>query len=276
MGASNLINKYSVYDYLIAFLLVLFVVNSTTQNLWPASLYQIIITVGLAVSFDLGLSYLKSKLRKPKEGQVGMPVAMPFKLHLPKSPIISGLIIGLLIEPVALAWPALAPVIMAPILAMLLKHIIRIKGDHIFNPANLGLLVTIVALSSSISWWGASPSWLVALFGLFIAYRLKRPNPAIAFLALYFILNIGLEASGGAFTTDTIINQLNNGTVLFFGFIMIQEPVTAPRGKRGRLLFGILAAIFVFALTFYYRQYSLLLGLVLADLFVFPINWKLK
>lgn len=270
MGVTNLINKFNVYDYLIAFLLILFAFNSITQNFWPNSLYQITITVGIAVSVDFVISYFKTK-RKPKEGQQ----MIPFKLHLPKSPIISGLIIGLLIEPAGLVWPALAPVIMAPILAILLKHIIRIKGDHIFNPANLGLLVTIIAMSSSLSWWGASPSWLVALFGLFIVYRLKRPNPAIAFLAVYFTLTLGLDASTTGLTIDSI-QQLNNGTILFFGFVMIQEPVTAPRSKKGRLLFGILAAIFVFALAFYYRQYSLLLGLVLADLLVYPINRKLK
>jgi len=273
MAVADLINKYTVYDYLIVFLLILFAVNSTTQNLWQNSVPHIIITVGLAVFLDLALSFLKSK-RKPKEGQMA---PLPFKIHLPKSGFISGLIIGLLIEPTGLSWPALAPVIMAPLVAILLKHLIRIKGDHIFNPANLGLLVTITVLASSISWWGASPPWLVALFGLFLAYRLKRPNPALAFLAVYFLLTIGYDAATNtSFTSDSILQQLNNGTILFFGFIMVQEPVTAPRSSKSRLIFGILVAIFAFALTFYLRQYSLLLGLVLADLFVLPLNWKLK
>lgn len=273
MSSLDLINKYTVYDYIIVFLLILFAVNSTTQNLWANSLPHVIITVALAVLLDLTLSFLKSK-RKPKEGQMAMP---PFKLHLPKSAIISGMIIGLLIEPTGLTWPALAPVIMAPLVAILLKHLIRFKGDHIFNPANLGLLVTIAALSSSLSWWGAGTPWLVAIFGLFLAYRLKRPTPALAFLAVYFLLTIGYDATTNtSFSLDNSLQQLYSGTILFFGFIMVQEPVTAPRSSKSRLIFGILVAIFAFALTFYLNKYSLLLGLVLADLFVVPLNWKIK
>lgn len=272
MEIMQLINKYSVYDYLIVFLLVLFAVNSTTQNLWAASVPHALVIIIITVVLDLFLSCLKSK-RKPKEGQVGM--MPPFKIHLPKSALISGLIITLLIQPVGLGFPEMAPIILAPLLAILLKNIIRVKGDHIFNPANLGLLLTIILLSSSISWWGASPAWLVAIFGLFVAYRLKRPNPATAFLVVYLALTIGLQATSGI-TSNAFLQQFTNGTILFFGLIMVQEPVTAPRSSKGRLVFGILVGVFAFALTFYFRQYNLLLGLVLADLFVYLLNWKLK
>ncbi len=276
MGLSELINKYTVYDYLIVFLLVLFVVNSALLNNWLMSIPYAVISVVLAIALDLFLSFLKSK-RKPKEGQVGL--SAPFKLHFPKSAFISGMIIGLLIEPDALSWPAMAPIILAPILAILLKHVIRIKGDHIFNPANLGLLATLLILGStaSLTWWGAGPSWLVVIFGLFLAFRLKRPNPAISFLVAYIILLVLLAAVSSGVSARTF-TQFNNGTLLFFGLIMVQEPVTAARSSKGRLLMGILAAIFTFLLAFspQTQQFSFLLGLVLADLFVPLFNWKLK
>ena len=275
MGALDKINKYTVYDYLIVFLLILFVVNSTSLGYWSLSFPYVLISVVLAIALDLSLSFLKSKIRKPKEGQF----QSPFKLRFPKSSFISGMIIGLLIEPASLSWPAMAPIVLAPILAILLKHFIRIKGDHIFNPANLGLLATLLILGStaSLSWWGAAPSWLVVIFGVFIIYRLKRPNPAIGFLAVYMILFVLLDLATGKISPATF-TQFNSGTLLFFGLIMVQEPVTAPRGSKGRLLMGVLAGIFTFLLTFSpsTQQISLLLGLVIADLFVYPINWKLK
>ena len=266
---SNPINRLSVYDYLIVFLLALFAINSTTQSLWATSPVFVVTSVVITVVLDLFFSWLKTKVKKPEK------TAMPFKLHIPKSAIVSGLIIGLLIEPSALTLAALTPVLLAPVLAILLKHIIRIKGDHIFNPANLGLLVTLLILGStaSLSWWGASPSWLVPLFGLFIMYRLKRLNPAAGFLILYIVLFLLLDLSAGKLSANSF-NQFYSGTFFFFGFIMVQEPVTAPRGKKARLVFGVLAALFAFVFTFYFQQYSLLLGLVIADLFVFPLNWK--
>ncbi|HLD41996.1 MAG TPA: hypothetical protein VJB06_03090 [archaeon] len=277
MGALDKINKYTVYDYLIVFLLVLFIVNSALYNYWSTSVPYVLISVIIAVVLDLFLSFLKSKLRKPKEGQAGF--APPFKLHFPKSAFISGMIIGLLIEPGALAWPAMAPIILAPVLAILLKHIIRVKGDHIFNPANLGLLATLLVLgtTASLSWWGAGPSWLVVIFGLFLAFRLKRPNPAISFLVAYIVLFVLLDAASGKLSPATFV-QFNSGTLLFFGLIMVQEPVTAARSSKGRLIMGILAAVFTFLFTFspQTQQLSLLLGLFVADLFVYPMNWKLK
>ncbi len=269
---NNPINRFNVYDYLIVFLLALFVFNSTAQNLWSNSVTHVLTSVVIAVALDLALSFLKTRIRKPKEGQVGV---MPFKLHIPKSAIVSGLIIGLLIEPVAFGSAEMLPVILAPILAIFLKNVIRIKGDHIFNPATLGLLITMVLLSSSLSWWAASPPWLVVIFGLFIVYRLKRPNPAIVFLVVYSLLLLLPDAAANKLSQDSLL-QLYSGTTFFFGFIMVQEPVTAPRGGKGRLLFGLIAAILAFAFTPYFPKYSYLLGLLVADLFVLPINWKLR
>ena len=268
---TNPINRLSVYDYLIVFLVVLFVINTITQSLWPTSIVFVLASVVIASVLDIGLGWLKSTIKQPQKNQPSMAL----KGGLPNSATVSGLIIGLLIEPSALTLNALTPVLLAPILAVLLKHIIRIKGDHIFNPANLGLFLTLLILGStgSLSWWGASPSWLVPLFGLFIMYRLKRLNPAASFLIVYIILFLALDVVNGKLSANSF-NQFYSGTLFFFGFIMVQEPVTAPRGKRARLIGGVLAAIFTFIFTFYLQQYSMLLGLVVADLFFPFFNWK--
>ena len=266
---ANPINKLTVYDYLIVFLLILFAVNSALQSLWSTSIIFVLVSVLTASVFDTIFSFLKNTINKSEN-------KMPFKLGLPKSAIISGLIIGLLIEPSALTFQALSPVLMACFLAIFLKHAIRLKGDHIFNPANLGLLITVLVFgASSLTWWGASPSWLVPLFGLFIMYRLKRLNPAGGFLIAYIILFLILDLAGGKLSANSF-SQFYSGTFLFFGFIMVQEPVTAPRAKKARLMFGVLTAVFTFIFTFYFQQYSFLLGLAVADLFVFPMNLKLK
>ncbi len=265
----NLINKLSVYDYLIVFLVILFAINSTTQNLWITSPVFVLTSVIIVSVLDLLLAFLKSKIKKPDKGGI------PFMKKIPKSGIVSGLIIGLLIEPSALTVQSLLPVILGAFLAIFLKNIIKIKGDHIFNPANLGLLLTVIILGSTgyLSWWGAGPAWLVPLFGLFLVYRLKRLNPAASFLITYFILFTLLDVANGKLSANTF-NQFYSGTFFFFGFIMVQEPVTAPRGKRARLFGGVLAALFSFIFTFYFQQYSLLLGLVVADLFFPVFNWK--
>src|SRR5512133_1764906 len=57
--------------------------------------------------------------------------------------------------------------------SLLSKHVIQIKGRHIFNPSNFGLVLCFLLLGSSRAepldfWWGPMSPWLVLAFAIIV------------------------------------------------------------------------------------------------------------
>src|SRR5581483_4695920 len=53
------------------------------------------------------------------------------------------------------------------------KHVIKVRGGHIFNPSNFGLVLCFLVLGSSRAypldfWWGPASGWLVAAVVLIV------------------------------------------------------------------------------------------------------------
>lgn len=198
--------NWNVYNYLILFLVLLAILY--INDLGLSVLQQVIVIPLVAALVDLAIALLKKK-----------------KLFVPKTAIISGLIITLLL-------PAdLMLQILIPIIAIISKHIIQIKGRNIFNPAVFALFVASL-FSFGISWAGVGTP--LVILGLFISYRIHRLRMSIMFLVTYFIIN----ALIGGFFFDPL--------VIFFATIMLLEPKTSPSRRRGMLLFGIITAVLVF------------------------------
>ena len=79
-------------------------------------------------------------------------------------------------------------------IAIVSKHIFRVRETNLFNPAALALVATFYVFRAGLSWWGALPDLppiaLVALFatGLFIADRVNKIPLVLVFLGAYFLL----------------------------------------------------------------------------------------
>src|SRR5712691_9556152 len=91
--------------------------------------------------------------------------------------------------------------------ALLSKYVIRLRGGHIFNPSNIGLVLCFLILGSGRAepldfWWGPMSAWMVAALviivggGLAILSRLRLLPLAIAFW-LAFAAGIGVLAVTG-------------------------------------------------------------------------------
>ncbi len=186
-----------------------------------------------------------------------------------KSPIVSGFIIALV-----LSTNKVYVIAVAAALAIVLKHIIRFEGKHIFNPANLALAIVPLILPASQGWAGSVIWWLPILLGLAVIYRLKRLELPATFLLVY----LGLTTLSpfifyhSASQVGIIASLASQSAAYFFGFFMLTEPKTSPDTQRGRVAFGIIAAVTAFALSFALPQYNFVLSLVVADLFVSAIN----
>src|SRR6478609_3667217 len=148
--------------------------------------------------------------------------------------------------------------------SLLTKYVIRYRGNHVFNPSNIGLVVAFVVLGSNLVepldfWWGPLSIWRVIAYavivggGLLITRRLRLLGLAAAFW-LTLLVSLGVLAGSGhcmtanwAFAPVCGIDYWRvivfSPEVLIFLFFMITDPKTTPTGQVGRVVFGILVAI---------------------------------
>jgi Na+-translocating ferredoxin:NAD+ oxidoreductase RnfD subunit len=181
----------------------------------------------------------------------------------PRSPLISALSLTLLLRTGSVSLS-----ILAGVLAVGSKYILRWRGKHIFNPANFGLV--IVSLIFSAAWispgqWGAAPVLAVLLLGLggIVTGKAKRWDVSLALLASYAALLFGRAMWLG----DPLaipVHQLQSGALLIFAFFMISDPKTTPDARAGRVLFAALVATVGFAIQFgLHNSAGIILALIL-------------
>jgi enediyne biosynthesis protein E5 len=180
----------------------------------------------------------------------------------PKSAAISALSLCLLLRT---GRPALAAA--AAVLAIGSKFVIRVRGKHLFNPTNFGLVAMMVASRGQV-WvspgqWGSAAlfAFLVLCLGGLVVNRAARADVTWAFLAAYGSLLAGRATWLGQ-PPASPLHQMASGAFLIFTFFMISDPKTTPDSRPARILFAVLVALvagwFQFAL---YRPTALLLAL---------------
>lgn len=142
--------------------------------------------------------------------------------------------------------------ILAGAAAISSKFLLRINGKHIFNPANFGIVVTLVCTQDawvSPGQWGEE-GWYALLFigtGGLVVKLVGRWDTTIAFLATY----AGLEAIRNlwlGWTWDVWMHRLMSGSLLLFALFMITDPRTIPDARSGRLIWAVAIALTTFVL----------------------------
>ncbi len=149
------------------------------------------------------------------------------------------------------------------------KFLIRVRGKHVFNPANVAL-VTLMLISDK-AWvssgqWGSAAigAFALACLGFLVLTRAKRAETTIAFFLAYAILLTGRAL----WLNDPLsipVHQLQNGALLIFAFFMISDPKTSPNTASGRVLFGALVASIAFTIQFvFYEPNGPILALIIS------------
>lgn len=148
--------------------------------------------------------------------------------------------------------------------SLLTKYVIRYRGSHLFNPSNIGLVVTFVVLGSTRVepldfWWAPLNSWMIMAYtvilmgGLLITRRLRLLAVAGTFW-ITLAIGLGLLAASGHCMTarwafapvcgfDYWRVIMFSPELLIFLFFMITDPKTVPTGRIGRVMFGLLVAV---------------------------------
>ena len=232
----------------------------------------------LALGFDIGVVQIVVTLGTALAAQHAFGGAAGLQRFDPKSALISGLSLCLLLrtdEPLLAAGAA--------VLAIGGKFVLRVRGKHVFNPTNFGLMVMVLGTDqvwASSGQWGATGffAFLMACLGGLVAHRALRSDVSWAFLASYAALLFGRAYSLG----DPLaipVHQLESGALLLFTFFMISDPKTTPDARLARIAFGVLVAAGAFYVQFrLFRPNGLLWALFvltpLVPLFdrLFPAN----
>lgn len=170
-------------------------------------------------------------------------------------------------------------------ISILSKYVIKWRGEHVFNPSNIGLVICFLALGRGRAdpldfWWGPMSVWLAIALAVIVAggfailLRLGLLRVAVGFW-LSFAAGIGVLAlTGHAITARWHLGPITgfhlwwvlitSPEVLVFLFFMITDPKTAPRSPRARLVYavslGLLAAAMIAPTTTEFAAKVALLG----------------
>lgn len=158
---------------------------------------------------------------------------------------------------------------LAACLALSAKFVIRINGKHLFNPANLGVIIGIGLLPGawvSPGQWGSDLAyavWFVALGGI-VTQRARRWGISWLFLACWLVL-VALRVAWLGQSWNIWLHQLGSGALLLFAFFMISDPMTIPNHSRARALYALAVASIAFCWQFVlFKPNALMWALFLA------------
>lgn len=148
--------------------------------------------------------------------------------------------------------------------SVLTKYLIRVRGSHLFNPSNIGLVVAFLVLGAEVIepldfWWAPLDGWMALAYaviiagGIAITRRLKLLEMAAAYWAVLAAGLAVLVASGhcmtAAWSVDPVCGPrfwtvlVTSPEVLIFMFFMITDPKTVPTGRQARFVFAASLAV---------------------------------
>lgn len=149
--------------------------------------------------------------------------------------------------------------------ALLTKYVIRYKGSHIFNPSNLGLVLTFVVLGASRVeplelWWAPlSNPFMILAYAIIIfgsSALLIRAGLFAMSVAFYLVLTAGmavLSATGHCMTANWAFEPVcgpdyfrvivTSPEVLIYAAFMVTDPRVIPAGRVGKVVFAMLVAV---------------------------------
>ena len=163
-----------------------------------------------------------------------------------ESVYITALILALIIQPIT-SYNSLIFLLWAGILSIGLKYILAPHKKHIFNPVAVSVAITAITINQSASWWVGNAHMMpfVIVAGILITRKIRRADLVLSFFITALVSILGYAALHGTNLFKTTEIVLLYTPLLFFGFIMLTEPITTPPTKFLRIAYGaIVGALF--------------------------------
>src|SRR6185295_8515977 len=131
------------------------------------------------------------------------------------------------------------------VLAMASKYILAIRGKHLFNPAAFAVALTALTIDQTASWWAGTPVMLpwVLIGGLLIARKMRRFDMIASFGLAVLVTVVPASLLNQESIVTGLRDTLLYSPLLFFAFIILTEPLTAPPARGSRLVYGALVGV---------------------------------
>jgi ferredoxin-NADP reductase/Na+-translocating ferredoxin:NAD+ oxidoreductase RnfD subunit len=157
-----------------------------------------------------------------------------------ESVYITGLILALIMPPVTAAnLIGVAGLVLASVVAISSKFVLAIGRKHIFNPVAIGVAVSALVLDQPATWWvGGNLALLpfVLIGGLLVTRKVQRFD----MIGIYVLANLAMTLATTApqMFGEALKETFLYSPLLFAGFAMLTEPLTAAHGRWSRLTYG--------------------------------------
>lgn len=133
--------------------------------------------------------------------------------------------------------------------SILSKHLIRVRGSHLFNPSNFGIVAVILlghgaATVAPGSQWGGHPAYAAVILGLglLMMRRVHRLPVVAGWLAGYLVMGLVRMAAGQG-GLIFILGPMTGAEFTLFAFSMIPDPKTSPAAPGPQLAWGLAIAV---------------------------------
>lgn len=220
---------------------------------FKVSIAQILVTVGLCAAVEAVVTFRRQHL-----------------LIWPASGILTGNSVAFIFRASGTRhgdWFSLHGIgyfVLAALLSLGSKYLIRPGGRHLFNPSNIGLVGALLLVGPAhvfpqYLWWGPLRAPVIAALavilvgGLWVLRPVRMIPMALAFLATFWALTGIFAATGASFFAIWHTGPVSGAAywadialspeVLVFVFFMMSDPQTAPKDPGGRVLYGAATAV---------------------------------
>ena len=198
------------------------------------------------------------------------------KLRIPDAAIANGLFLSVILWPttISLELTAIAVVTVG------LRHLLRIGGHPVLNPAALGVTLAAVLFALPQPWHVGLTLWDTALIAALGLILWSRAWHTWRLWGVYFAVNTAATLAiadylGGSHVLSIVLQTTVLGAApVFYGFFMVSEPRTAPSARWAMVAFGAVvgAVAAILPLLFSERPSLVALGVLTPYLALFAGN----
>ncbi|MFN2607460.1 MAG: hypothetical protein ABR511_06125 [Acidimicrobiales bacterium] len=225
------------------------------------SIAQILVTIAVCALTELVLTYRRDHM-----------------LVWPASGILTGNSISFILRASGTRhgdWWSLHGVqffVLAAVVSLLAKHLVRPVGRHLFNPSNIGIVWVLLVIGPNhvfpqYLWWGPWHAPVVTAMavilggGVWVLKRVRMIPMAATFVAVFATLVGAFALAGHSFVAIWHAGPVSGATywvdicfspeILVFVFFMISDPQTAPKDPGARLVYAAATAAAAAGLLFF-------------------------
>jgi len=166
--------------------------------------------------------------------------------------------------------------LLAALLTIASKYILRIGAKHIFNPSAFGIVATLLITQDawlSPGQWGSNILlfFLTIVFGTIVVTRVQKLDTSLAFLLTFALLTWWRQTYVLGWPADYFLHSITTGSLLLFSFFMISDPRTSPNHPFARVIWASLIAAVSFYLSAFQWKYNTSIWVLVAAAPLVPV-----